>query len=106
MQAYSPALPVGAQHYYRNSFDALRTIMRSDGVLGLWRGVDAAILRTAMVCHTVTCERKGELIYRRARPSSCRVTCSEKICWSSTWVGGMMASGRISSPAVSPVSAL
>jgi hypothetical protein len=23
MQAYSPALPVGAQHYYKNSFHAL-----------------------------------------------------------------------------------
>ncbi|WVQ86165.1 hypothetical protein IAT38_008333 [Cryptococcus sp. DSM 104549] len=48
MQAYSPQLPVGAQHYYRNSFDALRTILKSDGVLGLWRGVSTAILRTAM----------------------------------------------------------
>jgi solute carrier family 25 protein 34/35 len=47
MQAYSPALPVGAQHYYRNSFDALRTIMRSDGVRGLWRGAGTAMLRTA-----------------------------------------------------------
>jgi solute carrier family 25 protein 34/35 len=49
MQAYSPVLPVGAQHYYKNSFDALRTIVRSDGVLGLWRGVSAAILRTVCV---------------------------------------------------------
>ncbi|WWD20781.1 hypothetical protein CI109_105258 [Kwoniella shandongensis] len=48
IQAYSPALPVGAQHYYKNSFDALRTILRSDGVLGLWRGVNTAFLRTAM----------------------------------------------------------
>ena len=49
IQAYSPALPVGAQHYYRNSFDALKTIVKSDGVRGLWRGVNAAFLRTAMV---------------------------------------------------------
>lgn len=49
IQAYSPAFPVGAQHYYKGSFDALRTILNSDGVLGLWRGVNAAILRTAMV---------------------------------------------------------
>lgn len=48
IQAYSPALPVGAQHYYKGSFDALRTILKSDGILGLWRGVNAAILRTAM----------------------------------------------------------
>lgn len=48
IQAYSPALPVGAQHYYKNSFDALRTIVKTDGVRGLWRGVNAAFLRTAM----------------------------------------------------------
>ncbi|RXK41945.1 solute carrier family 25, member 34/35 [Tremella mesenterica] len=48
IQAFSPALPVGAQHYYKGSYDALRTILRTDGVLGLWRGVNAALLRTAM----------------------------------------------------------
>ncbi|WVQ70769.1 hypothetical protein IAR50_000291 [Cryptococcus sp. DSM 104548] len=48
MQAYSPALPVGAQHYYPNSFAALRSIMKTDGFFGLWRGVSTAILRTAM----------------------------------------------------------
>jgi len=47
MQAYSPALPVGTQHYYRSSFDAIRTIFRADGFRGLIRGIDAAILRTA-----------------------------------------------------------
>ncbi|KIK30188.1 hypothetical protein PISMIDRAFT_671325 [Pisolithus microcarpus 441] len=48
MQAYSPALPVGTQHFYKNSFDALSTIWKSEKVRGLYRGVDAAILRTAM----------------------------------------------------------
>jgi len=48
MQAYSPALPVGTQHYYRSSFDALNTIFRADGFRGLIRGMDAAILRTAI----------------------------------------------------------
>ncbi|WWD07259.1 hypothetical protein V865_005356 [Kwoniella europaea PYCC6329] len=48
IQAYSPALPVGAQHYYKGSYDALSTIVKSDGILGLWRGVNTAILRTAM----------------------------------------------------------
>jgi solute carrier family 25 protein 34/35 len=47
MQAYSPVLPVGAQHYYRNSWDALSTIVRNNGVKGLYQGVSAAILRTA-----------------------------------------------------------
>ncbi|KAJ7651647.1 mitochondrial carrier domain-containing protein [Mycena polygramma] len=48
MQAYSPALPVGAQHYYKNSFHALSTIVRAEGPRGLIRGIDAAILRTSM----------------------------------------------------------
>ncbi|KAF8910119.1 mitochondrial carrier domain-containing protein [Gymnopilus junonius] len=48
MQAYSPALPVGAQHYYKNAFHALSTIFRAEGPRGLVRGIDAAILRTSM----------------------------------------------------------
>ncbi len=48
MQAYSPVLPVGAQHYYKNSFDALKSIWRAEKFRGLVRGVDAAALRTAM----------------------------------------------------------
>lgn len=48
MQAYSPALPVGTQHHYKNSFDALRTIYGKEKFRGLVRGIDAAILRTAM----------------------------------------------------------
>ena len=53
IQAYSPALPVGAQHYYRNSLDALRQILKDGGVRGLWRGVNAAILRTSMVSRSL-----------------------------------------------------
>ncbi|CAE6399524.1 unnamed protein product [Rhizoctonia solani] len=48
MQAYSPALPVGAQHYYRNSFAALSEIFKAEGLRGYIRGMDAAILRTCM----------------------------------------------------------
>lgn len=48
LQAYSPALPVGAQHHYKSSFDALSTIFRAEGFRGLVRGIDAAILRTSM----------------------------------------------------------
>jgi len=48
MQAYSPALPVGAQHYYKNSLVALSTIFKAEGARGLVRGIDAAILRTSM----------------------------------------------------------
>ncbi|KAK9900878.1 mitochondrial carrier [Cystobasidium minutum MCA 4210] len=48
IQAYSPSHPVGAQHAYKGGFDALTSIFRAEGVKGLWRGVDAAMLRTAM----------------------------------------------------------
>ncbi|KAG1864683.1 hypothetical protein DFJ58DRAFT_772442 [Suillus subalutaceus] len=48
MQAYSPILPVGTQHHCKNSFDVWITIFRTDKFWGLLRGVDAAILRTAM----------------------------------------------------------
>lgn len=48
MQAYSPFNPVGVQHAYKGTWDGLRSIVRSDGVKGLWRGVDASMLRTAM----------------------------------------------------------
>ncbi|KAI5120850.1 hypothetical protein M0805_007037 [Coniferiporia weirii] len=47
MQAYSPSLPVGTQHYYKNSFDAVATIFRAEKFRGLVRGIDAAMLRTA-----------------------------------------------------------
>ncbi|EEB90335.1 hypothetical protein MPER_11468 [Moniliophthora perniciosa FA553] len=47
MQAYSPALPVGTQHYYRNSIHALSSIIREEGFRGLLRGTSAAVLRTA-----------------------------------------------------------
>jgi solute carrier family 25 protein 34/35 len=48
MQAYSPAFPVGAQHFYKSSFDALASVVRKEGARGLVRGIDAAILRTSM----------------------------------------------------------
>lgn len=54
IQAYSPAFPVGAQHHYKGSFDALSQILKEGGVRGLWRGVNAALLRTAMVSRYFT----------------------------------------------------
>ena len=63
MQAYSPVLPVGAQRYYRNAWNALSTIVREDGMKGLLRGWDAAILRGAIggsVCASdCACMRLG-----------------------------------------------
>jgi solute carrier family 25 protein 34/35 len=48
MQAYSPFNPVGAQHNYRSPVHALSTVVKAEGIKGLARGVDAAMLRTAM----------------------------------------------------------
>lgn len=46
LQSYSPFLPVGTQHGYRNAVDGLTKIARSEGPLGLYRGVGAAMVRT------------------------------------------------------------
>lgn len=46
LQSYSPFLPVGTQHGYKNSADGLRKIYGAEGVRGLYRGVGAAMVRT------------------------------------------------------------
>lgn len=46
LQSYSPFLPVGTQHQYKNAVDGLRQIYRSEGVRGLYRGVGPAMVRT------------------------------------------------------------
>lgn len=46
LQSFSPFFPVGTQHEYRNAVDGLRQIFRSEGFLGLYRGVGAAMIRT------------------------------------------------------------
>ncbi|KAI0739556.1 mitochondrial carrier [Daedaleopsis nitida] len=48
MQAYSPALPVGTQRCYHHAWHAFSTIVREEGVKGLVRGWDAAVLRGAI----------------------------------------------------------
>ncbi|KAK4047781.1 Mitochondrial oxaloacetate carrier protein [Microbotryomycetes sp. JL221] len=48
MQAYSPFNPVGAQHNYKSTLHAFQSIVQQEGLRGLARGVDAAMLRTAM----------------------------------------------------------
>lgn len=47
LQSYSPFLPVGTQHNYKNSVDGLSKIYRSEGVKGIYRGVGAAMIRTS-----------------------------------------------------------
>lgn len=39
-------LPVGTQHHYKNAWDGLRSIYKSEGVRGLYRGVGPAMVRT------------------------------------------------------------
>jgi solute carrier family 25 protein 34/35 len=46
LQSYSPFLPVGTQHHYRNAWDGLKQIYTSEGVKGLYRGVGPAMVRT------------------------------------------------------------
>lgn len=46
LQSYSPFLPVGTQHRYRNALDGTSQIYRAEGVGGLYRGVGAAMIRT------------------------------------------------------------
>ena len=46
LQSFSPFLPVGTQHGYKNAVDGLRQINRGEGVRGLYRGVGAAMVRT------------------------------------------------------------
>ncbi|KAK0670621.1 mitochondrial carrier domain-containing protein [Cercophora samala] len=46
LQSFSPFLPVGTQHQYRNAWDGLGQIFRAEGVRGLYRGVGAAMIRT------------------------------------------------------------
>jgi solute carrier family 25 protein 34/35 len=46
LQSYSPFLPVGTQHKYRNALDGLRLIYNAEGVRGLYRGVGPAMIRT------------------------------------------------------------
>lgn len=46
LQSFSPFLPVGTQHKYRNSIDGLRQIYSGEGIKGLYRGVGAAMIRT------------------------------------------------------------
>ena len=46
LQSYSPFLPVGTQHGYKNSIDGLRKIYGAEGLRGLYRGIGAAMIRT------------------------------------------------------------
>jgi solute carrier family 25, member 34/35 len=46
LQSYSPVLPVGTQHHYKNAWDGLRQIYSAEGIRGLYRGVGPAMVRT------------------------------------------------------------
>lgn len=46
LQSYSPFLPVGTQHKYKNAYEGLRRIASTEGIRGLYRGVGAAMIRT------------------------------------------------------------
>lgn len=46
LQSYSPFLPVGTQHKYRNALDGCKQVYNSEGVKGLYRGITASMVRT------------------------------------------------------------
>lgn len=46
LQSYSPFLPVGTQHNYRNAIDGMSQIYKAEGITGLYRGVGPAMIRT------------------------------------------------------------
>jgi len=46
LQSFSPSLPVGTQHRYRNALDGMRQIYAAEGATGLYRGVGPAMVRT------------------------------------------------------------
>ena len=46
LQSYSPFLPVGTQHGYKNARDGFRQIYTNESMKGLYRGVGAAMVRT------------------------------------------------------------
>lgn len=46
LQSYSPFLPVGTQHQYKNAADGMKQIYKSEGIKGLYRGVVPAMVRT------------------------------------------------------------
>lgn len=46
MQSYSEVFKIGAQTHYTGIWNGLSTIYKTEGIKGLYRGVDAAILRT------------------------------------------------------------
>lgn len=48
LQSYSPIFPIGTQHIYKGVIDAFRHIWREEGLRGLYRGLDAAAIRTGM----------------------------------------------------------
>ncbi|KAK9707676.1 Mitochondrial oxaloacetate carrier protein [Basidiobolus ranarum] len=48
MQSYSPTNAIGYQHHYKSTFSGLSQIFRQEGIRGLFRGVDAAMMRTSI----------------------------------------------------------
>jgi len=46
LQSFSPTAPVGTQHAYKNAIDGAMQIYRTEGIMGLYRGTGAAMVRT------------------------------------------------------------
>lgn len=46
MQSYSDQIKIGEQTHYKSAWDGLKKIYTAEGIKGLFRGVDAAMIRT------------------------------------------------------------
>ncbi|GMG56027.1 unnamed protein product [Ambrosiozyma monospora] len=46
MQSFSQAVKIGEQTHYTSTWHGLKSVYQNGGIAGLFRGVDAAILRT------------------------------------------------------------
>ncbi|KAL7343701.1 mitochondrial carrier domain-containing protein [Rhodotorula toruloides] len=74
MQAYSPFNPVGAQHHYTSAFNGLASIVRKEGVKGLARGVDAAMLRTNVGVYLLSSTFSGMCVCAVMQPADTALT--------------------------------
>ncbi|CAI2196641.1 18289_t:CDS:2, partial [Funneliformis geosporum] len=48
MQSYSTFTAIGHQHNYKNTLNALQSVVKGEGLKGLFRGVDASMIRTGV----------------------------------------------------------
>jgi len=93
LQSYSPFLPVGTQHLYKNAADGMKQIYKAEGIKGLYRGVLPAMVRTGFgssVSFPHTSLQRGvwytTWAWRKARRCTCYLRPAQDLlcAWSCT----------------------